>query len=352
MLTARQLLVFRCIVEEFIETAEPVGSKTLLTKYNLPYSSATIRNDMSYLEEYGYLEKTHTSSGRIPSVEGYRFYVESLEQNDVDETIKYQVSSIFQDRGRSMNEIIQESCQILSDLTNLTSVVLGPNAMEDCLQRITLVPIQNNRVTAIIITDHGHVENKVFDLAQTISFEDLQACVQVMNDMLVGTPLGLVASKLDLEVKPILGAKIVEHEVLFKAFLEAFVKFASGDVYFSGKENMLYQPEYNDVNTLRSIVRAFENSQVWKTLTPLSIEEGVSVKIGTDSPIEALSDVSVISASFNTKTQGKGSIAVIGPTRMPYEKVVTLVEYISKSIEQAFEEEDYIEICTNYNEKR
>lgn len=352
MLTARQLLVFRCIVKEFIETAEPVGSKMLLSKYGLPYSSATIRNEMSFLEEYGFLEKTHTSSGRIPSLEGYRFYADSLEQGDIDETIKNQVSCIFQDRGRSMNEIIQESCEMLSELTNLTSLVLGPSAMEDCLQRITIVPIQFNRVTAIIITDHGHVENKVFELSDGISFEDLQGCVQVMNDMLVGTPLGSVARKLELEVKPILGAKIIEHEALFKAFLEAFVKFASSDVYFSGKENMLYQPEYNDVNTLRSIVKAFENSQVWKTLTPLSMQEGVSVKIGIDSPIDALNDVSVISSSFNTGNQGKGSIAVIGPTRMPYEKVVSLVEFISKSIEQAFDEEEYIEIYSDAIEEK
>lgn len=352
MLTSRQLLVFKSIVEEFIETAEPVGSKTLMTKYCLPYSSATIRSEMSFLEEHGYLEKTHTSSGRVPSVEGYRFYVETLEENDIDDNIKYQVANIFQDRNRSLNEIVRESCEILSELTNLTSVVLGPNAMEDCLQRITVVPIQNNRVTAIIITDQGHVENKAFEISDDISLEDLQNCVEIMNDMLVGTPLDKVASKLNLEVKPILGAKIDEHEALFSAFLEAFVKFASNDVYFSGKENMLYQPEYNDVNTLRNIVRAFENSQIWKSLTPISFEEGVSVKIGTDSPIDELKDVSVISASFNTGQQGKGSIAVIGPTRMPYEKVVSLVEFISKSIEQAFEEEDYITLSNEYIETR
>lgn len=351
MLTNRQLHVFKCIVDEFIETAEPVGSKLLMTKYNLPYSSATIRSEMSFLEEYGYLEKTHTSSGRVPSVDGYRFYVDILEQSDVDESIKFQVANIFQDRGRSLNEIIHESCEMLSELTSLTSVVLGPDAMEECLQRITIVPIQNNRITAIIITDKGHVENKVFDISNNLSLDDLQNCVQVMNDMLVGTPLGKVASKLELEVRPMLGSRIAEHEALFSAFLEAFVKFASSDVYFSGKENMLYQPEYNDVNTLRNIVKAFENSHVWKSLTPISMDEGVSVKIGTDSPIDELNNVSVISASFNTGNQGKGSIAVIGPTRMPYEKVVSLVEFISKSIEKAFEEE-CITISSEYIETR
>lgn len=341
MLTARQLLIFKCIVEEFIETAEPVGSKGLMNKYQLPFSSATIRNEMSFLEDYGYLEKTHTSSGRIPSMEGYRFYVDTLEQKDVDDDIKHQVAEIFSDRHRSLNEIIHASCNMLSELTHLTSVALGPDSSCDSLQRITVVPLQNtNRVTTIIITSQGHVENKVFEVADEVQMEDLITCVNVMNDLLVGTPIDQMAYRLEKDVKPVLAARIKEHEELFNAFLEAFVKFASSNVYFSGKENMLYQPEYNDVNKLRRIVSAFENSHVWSALQPLALEDGVTVKIGTDSPIDEINDVSVISASFRTGETTKGSISVIGPTRMPYERVVTLVEYISKNIEKAFLDED------------
>ena len=307
MLTARQLLIFKCIVDEFIETAEPVGSKTLMNKYQLPYSSATIRNEMSNLEEYGYIEKTHTSSGRVPSIEGYRFYVDNLAKHDLDE--------------------------------DLTSVVLGPDSSFDTLQQISVVPLNENRVTAIIITNQGHVENKIFDINRDHKMEDLLSCVGVMNDLLIGTPIDQIAFRLERDVKPILSVKIKEHEELFNAFLEAFVRFASSNVYFSGKENMLYQPEYNDVNKLRRIVSAFENSQVWNFLQPLSNEEGVTVRIGSDSPINEIEDVSVISASFKTGERTKGSISVIGPTRMPYEKVVSLVEYISKNIEEAFFEE-------------
>ena len=151
MLSARQLLIFKCIVEEFVETAEPVGSKTLMTKYMLPYSSATIRNEMSFLEENGYLEKTHTSSGRVPSTQGYRFYVNTLMQPNVDDDVKNQVAMILGDRHRSLNEIIQESCQILSELTHLTTVALGPNSDYERLQNITLVPLTEHSVTAIIV---------------------------------------------------------------------------------------------------------------------------------------------------------------------------------------------------------
>lgn len=340
MLTARQLLILKCIVEEFVETAEPVGSKTLMAKYQLPYSSATIRNEMSFLEEHGFLEKTHTSSGRIPSTEGYRFYVNTLMQPSVDDEVKNQVATILGDRHRSLNEIIKESCQMLSELTHLTTVALGPNSGYERLQNITLVPLTEHGVTAIIVTDKGHVENRNFNVKNNAYLEDLTSCVNVMNELLDGTPINQVAFRLERDVKPILSARIKEHEVLFNAFLEAFMKFANSHVYFSGKENLLYQPEYNDVNKLRRLVTAFENSQSWKSLEPIALEEGVSVRIGSDSPIEDLNDVSVISASFKTGNESKGSISVIGPTRMPYEKVVSLVEYISQSLEEVLLSEE------------
>ncbi len=340
MLTNRQLTIFKSIVEEFISTNEPVGSKTLMEKYQLPYSSATIRNEMSFLEEYGYLEKTHTSSGRIPSIEGYRFYVDHLVENRIEDKVKMQLQTLFQDRHRSLHDIVQDSCKMLSELTNLTSIVLGPDSSYECLQRMAVVPLSNTNVTVIIVTDKGHVENKTFTLEKDYTMDDLTSCVNVMNELLVGTPINEVAYRLEQEVKPILASRVHEHEVLFNAFLEAFIKFAKSNIYFSGKENMLYQPEYNDVNKLRQLVSAFENLTMWNNLETVTENEGVVVKIGNESPLSGLSDVSVISAPFKTGKTTHGSIAVIGPTRMPYEKVVSLVEYISKNIEEIFMENE------------
>ncbi len=340
MLSARQLTIFKAIVEEFIETAEPVGSKTLMQKYHLPYSSATIRNDMAALEEIGYLEKTHTSSGRVPSADGYRYYVEHLLETSVEDSIQNEMQLLFHDRRRSLNEIVHRSCEMLSELTQLTSIVLGPDSPYESLQQITMVPLTSQSVTVIIVTDKGHVENKTFTVNRELSLEDIQSCVGVMNDMLIGTPIDEVVKKLEREIKPILAKRIKEHEILFNAFFEAFMNFARNNIYFSGKENMLYQPEFNDVNKIRKLVSAFENSQMWHALTPLIEDEGVTVKIGSDVPISNLNDVSVISASFKTSMTTKGTISVIGPTRMPYERVVSLVEYVSKNIEEIFEEQE------------
>jgi heat-inducible transcriptional repressor len=333
MLTARQLLIFKYIVEEFIATGEPVGSKLLMTKYQLPYSSATIRNEMNFLEKQHYLDKTHTSSGRVPSKKGYHFYVETLLQPDVDETVKNQVSTLFADTNRSLNEIIQQCCEMLSQLTHLTTVALGPNSSYERFQNVTLIPLGRKSATAIIVTDKGHVENRTFPVRDENMMDDLSACVDVINETLRGVPINNVIEKLENDVKPILNVKVKEHEVLFNAFLEAFMKFAKNNIYFSGKDNMLYQPEYNDVNKLRKLVTAFENSQTWNLLEPLTQEEGVTIRIGNETPFDDLNDVSVISASFDTGSRSKGSISVIGPTRMPYEKVVSRVEYISKNIE-------------------
>src|SRR5699024_6833748 len=148
----------------------------------------------------------------------------------------------------------------------------------------TLVPLSEHTVTAIIVTDKGHVENRNFNIKNNAYMEDLTSCVNVMNELLDGTPMNQVVYHLERDVKPILSARIKEHEVLFNAFLEAFMKFANNNVYFSGKENMLYQPEYNDVNKLRRLVTAFENSQSWKSLEPIALEDGVTVRIGSDSP--------------------------------------------------------------------
>ncbi len=340
MLTQRQLLIFKCIVEEFVETAEPVGSKTLMTKYQLPYSSATIRNEMSFLENNGYLTKTHTSSGRIPSKEGYRFYTENLEKIDVDRVVKDQISTIINAHSGSLNEVIKECCNMLSEVTSLTTVALGGESSVDTLQRITIVPLSDEQITTIIVTSKGHVQNKVFAVDNQDYLDDVVSCVNVMNDMLVGTPIDDIAYRLEYDVKPKLSSRVQAHQELFNAFLESFVKFARTQMYLSGKENMLYQPEYNDVEKLRQLVSAFESANFFDNIALLNNDEGVTIKIGDNIIANEIDDVAVVSANFKSGTNSKGSIAVIGPTRMPYEKVVSLVEYVSQSIERLIGDEE------------
>ncbi len=231
MLTERQQQLLKAIVEEFIKTAEPVGSKTLVERYGLDYSSATIRNEMNYLEQQGLLEKTHTSSGRIPSTEGYRYYVENMLSGQLDESEKNQIANYY--RNLPLDEVIQTSCDVLSNMTNLTSLVLGPDANRQTLAHIRLFPLDDTSAVAVFITDQGHTENKTFHFSESISVEDIQNCTAILNDRLCGTPINEIVEKMN-EIKPILAHAVKRHEALFNAFMQAFVRFASDNVYYSG----------------------------------------------------------------------------------------------------------------------
>ena len=170
---------------------------------------------MNFLENYGYLEKTHISSGRVPSKEGYRFYVHNLGKSLIwMKEQKIKLLQLLISIVEILNEMVHESCNMLSELTHLTSVALG-NASDDMLQRISVVPLDDGRVTAIIITSQGHVENKVFQFSSDVEMEDLLSCVNVMNELLIGTPISEVAFRLERDVRPILTTQVKQHEELF-----------------------------------------------------------------------------------------------------------------------------------------
>ena len=168
-LTQRMVDILKAIVDEFVSTAEPVGSKTLVDKYNLPYSSATIRNDMATLESLGYLEKPHTSAGRIPSNKGYQYYCENLLKKDMDEDVKYALANIFDKRTANIEDAIKESCKIVSEMTNLATGMLGPDAKNQTLERIKVFQIDSRMAVCVFITNTGHTENKTFNFPSPLN---------------------------------------------------------------------------------------------------------------------------------------------------------------------------------------
>ena len=332
MLTRRRIEIFKCIVDEFVRTAEPIGSKTLMEKYRLPYSSATIRNEMLALEEMGYLEKTHTSSGRIPSTQGYKFYCEHLLEKRMDEKMELALSEVFSSRHLNMDDAIKKSCDILSQMTNLTSGVLGPNASMQRLEHIKLFPINDRSAVAVFITDTGHTENKTFSFKESLSVEDIQNCTAILNDRLKGTPIHEVVEKMQ-SLKPILASSVQRHEMLFQAFVSAFVKFASENVYFSGKGNMLYQPEFSDIEKLRGLMGMLEDTSLWRNI---GATQQLAIKTSSSSELVWMDDVAVVSSSFRINPEETGKLMVVGPSRMDYDRIVSLLEYVSEMIEKLY----------------
>lgn len=323
--------VLKLIVEYFIKTAEPVGSKTLIEEYGLDYSSATIRSEMNALEQAGLLEKLHTSGGRVPSSKGYRYYIENLRERSVSDEFKHQMQTILDEKIQSIDKVIQNSCEILSQMTSLASIVLGPNVKEEKLVSVQIIPISETSATCVFVTDQGYVENKTFMFSDEIKPEDVKACVTLLNDRLKGTSISELIPKMKA-IKPLLNDYVIDHDVIYQAMLEAFLGFAKDRIDAYGKDVLLDQPEFqNDAAKIRKILALFEKPDVFRQVEG---EDEISIHIGGENNDDE--DLSIISAKVKIPGQKEGSIAIVGPKRMDYDQVVSSMEYLIQELEKRF----------------
>ena len=328
MIGSRQKDLLREIVEEYIRSARPVGSKSLCKKFKC--SSATIRNDMASLEDAGYLEKTHISSGRVPSEEGYRYYVDNLmEPKKISGEDMLKLQTIFNNKELELNDAISKSLEIISDITNYTSVVLGKESSDNKLQKVEVVPINSKQLIAIVITDTGHVESKNVILESSVSTEEISKTTEILNKMLTGTPIDDVPSKLEFDIKPVIRNYIQNYEVVYNAFYSALSNFTTArDVRFTGKTNILKQPEFNTVDDVKNIISKFESKDMVSKIE--ESDDEVKVYIGSKSEID--DNVTVVKTKY--KVNGReGTIAIIGPKRMEYERVINMLDFLKEQIE-------------------
>ena len=332
MLTTRQLLILQLTVDDFIKSAQPVGSRQLSKKPEAPFSPATIRNEMADLEEMGYLEKTHTSSGRVPSEKGYRFYVDHLlTEEKLNQEDSKQLRSIFQEKAVETEELIRRSATILSDLTNYTSILLGPDSSMHVVKRFTIVPLDKDTAVAIIVTDNGHVENRLFNVPKGFTASDIEKMVNIMNERLVGTPLIHLQRTLVQETKMILDKHINRAGELYASFQEAISIAPEERLYFGGKMNIMNQPEFNDVHKMKIFFDFIEKGAPATTFFE-DVRTGIAVRIGSENNHNAMEDFSVITATYSAGEGMRGSIAIVGPTRMDYGRVITLLDLLSSDL--------------------
>ena len=266
MLTERQSQIFKHIVDEFVSTAEPVSSKMLISKYNINYSSATVRNEMAELERLGLIEKTHISSGRIPSIKGYSYYVEYLMEKVNTSNYEIALRSLVEHSYSSAEEAIKSASDVISQMTNLTSIVLGPSASDQRLMHIKLFSMDEKSAVAVFVTDTGHTENKVFRFTDNVSLTDIQTTTDILNDRLTGTPIREVHDKLET-LKPILEEAVGRHESIYNAFLSAFSQFTNNGMYFSGEANMYNQPDFVDLDRIRQLMMMIGDRQMWNKIS-------------------------------------------------------------------------------------
>ena len=328
----RQKNILKEIVECYIKEAKPIGSKHLCDKFNC--SSATIRNEMAYLEKLGYLEKNHISSGRIPSEAGYKYYVENLmKPKELTGEDMLKLQTIFSNQNLVVSDAILECLEIISDITNYTSISLGSDSFENKLQQISIIPLDDEHIVALVCTDKGIVKNKQFNIAKNISIKEIVKTSELINKMLVGTPISLINERLEYEIKPIIEEQVNQYETIYGIFYKAFSDFVSSkeDFHVVGKSKMLEQPEYNDTNEIKRLITKLEDENEIKKIEKNNDDKDISIYIGKETEFD--DNVTIIKTNYKVGGQ-KGTIAIVGPKRMEYDKVVGLLNILNKWLEE------------------
>lgn len=336
MLSDRQQLILNAIVDDYIRSAEPVGSRSISKRGDVAYSPATIRNEMSDLEEMGFLEQPHTSAGRIPSHKGYRYYVDHLVRMGflhVGELSK--LKEFFSQRLEQTERVVSQAANILSQLTSYTSIVLGPDPLHTTLKHLQLVPLSEQTAVIIMVTNTGTVESKTVTVPKDIHMSELERFINMFNHKLTGVPLLHLRSKLHTEIGSELGKYVHRYEELIKMMENVLSEENEERVLTSGMTQMLSQPEFKDVDKVRMILELFDETSNLVKIVPKNAE-GIQVRIGTENPHEAMKNCSLITATYTIEGQSLGTIGILGPTRMDYGKVISLLDHLYGDMTSVF----------------
>ncbi len=327
----RQKDLLKEIVEGYIKEAKPIGSKHLCDRFNC--SSATIRNEMAYLEKLGYIEKNHISSGRIPSELGYKYYVENLMQpKELTGEDMLKLQTIFSNQNLMVSDAIEKCLEIISDITNYTSVSLGKESELNTLKQISIIPLDEEHLVALVCTDKGIVKNKQFMVNPKVNIKEIVKTSEIINKMLMGTPISMVSERLEFEIKPVISRQIEQYETIYNIFYEAFNDFVSSKENFRvvGKSKMLEQPEYNDTTELRRLITKLEDEEA---IRKIDKDDGKNISIYIGKENEFDDNVTVIKTNYAINGE-EGTIAIIGPKRMEYDKVVGVLNILNKWLEE------------------
>lgn len=332
----RKQKILQAIILDYIATAEPVGSRTISRKYNLGVSPATVRNEMADLEELGLIEQPHTSAGRIPSQSGYRYYVDCLmEKEPLNKEIKDMISKAMMGRIRETEALIQVSSKLLSQLTNYTALVLAPAFGRNALRHLQILPINDSKAVVVIVLDNGHVEHKVIDVPGSLKQEDFSAISRVLNEQLYGLSVE--------QWRPTILRTIYQELLYQRNLLNNVIELVENaisleeenKVYLGGTLNILNQPEFKDLEKVKSILELLEQETAIREVLHPAPEAGITVKIGTENIHQSMKNCSLITATYHLNGRVIGTLGVLGPTRMEYSKAVSILEYLTEALSKA-----------------
>lgn len=332
----RKRKVLQAIIQDYIITAEPVGSRTISRKYDVGVSSATIRNEMADLEEMGFIEQPYTSAGRIPSDKGYRYYVDFLmEKLRLSEEQEAFIRNVYNRKMAQLEEVIRVSGELISQLTGYAAITLGPHFGRSTIKLIDVNRVDSTKALLVVVTDTGLVEHRLLEVPEYISSHDLEMVSRVLGEKLRGLTLGDVS-------------KTVLDEIYFELqlqkpflldifnFIEDILQGEDGSkVYLDGTLNILKHPEFKNIEKVQTLFGLLQEKKVVKELVSQPVPEGLTVKIGGENIYSGIHDCSLITATYSIDNQVIGTIGVLGPTRMEYSKAFSLVEFITGVLSEA-----------------
>ncbi len=342
-LNERKRKILNTIINEYISSAEPIGSRHIAKHADLGLSSATIRNEMADLEEMGYLEQPHTSAGRIPSDKGYRFYVNELmggyeaTQQDIDLLTAAMTVKIHQ-----FDKVIRQASMLLSQLTNYTAFLMAPEMKHGAIKTIELIPIDNTSMLIVLVTNEGIMKNKRVIIPRGINSEYIPKISSVLKEKLTGLSLDEIGVKKNNEIKQALGTN---EEMLFPVleFISEIIDDIQKetDVYLSGVSNIFNFPEYRDIDRAKEFIEFLDDkNSITKAVTDTDEDDDrvIRIKIGKENDMDIMQNSSLVTANYRVGGRNVGKIGIIGPTRMNYSKVVANINQISQYLEKLLNE--------------
>lgn len=331
MLTERRLLLLKAIVDEYINSAQPVGSKILTTKYAFPFSPATVRNEMATLEQLGLLEKTHTSSGRVPSLKGYRYYIDYLIEpttNSIEG--EWQLfEQVFRQRNRMLQDVINDCVQLIAKNTRYVAIFLGASSQANRIVQFKMFPVTHNQAALVIVTEQGQTDTRFVVVPEPFTLHELDLVVKFFNQHLHHVPLSQVLDKIERELRPLMAAYVPNYDFFHQALIDCFSTLTTQQVYYSGQANLIGGPDFSDLGKVKQIFDFLEDNQAVAQLKTNKI--GTRILMANE--LIGLPDNCVaLTATMRLPLGGHGTFAIVGPTRMDYVHALSLLEFIAHRI--------------------
>ena len=332
-LNERQEAVLRAVVSHYVRTGEPAGSKTLVERYKLHASPATVRNEMAVLEESGYLSHPHTSAGRIPTDRGYRYFVDAW-GNDVKlpAAEARRVHAFYVEPRFAVEDALRETALLLSNLTHHAAVVFAPALAKAMVRHIDVVRLSGPRAMLVLVADTGRVENRILGVSPRVSDDDLSRVAEALNRLLVGSSVEEAASRLAAH----LGDVPSDVREVAAAAASALSQRRDEDldqrVFLEGTSKMVDEAKFSDIETVRQVVGALEHRRVLlEVLADALTDTEVSVRIGSENPIAEMQHCAVVAAPYGDE-ELKGSLGIVGPTRMDYRRTIAAVHEVASNL--------------------